>query len=86
MRWRKKIRKIRNFEKLKSPGNNTEAPVISKRLKFPLDDRTGTSFIAPLRMHLWRSKSTLDSLKRVFDVFRKKPSLTAAFHVNMFSV
>ena len=35
-----------NFEE-----NNTEASVTSKRLKFPYDERTDTSFIAPLRMH-----------------------------------
>ena len=28
-------------------------------------------------MHFSRSKSTLDSLKRVFNVFRRKPSLSA---------
>ena len=28
-------------------------------------------------MHFWRSNSTLDSLKRVFNVFRRKPSLGA---------
>ena len=35
---------------------NTEAPVISKRLKFPQDERTDTNFIAPLRMHFQTSK------------------------------
>ena len=32
-------------------------------------------FYGPNWMHFWRSKSTLDSLKRVINVFRKKPSL-----------
>ena len=35
-----------NFEE-----NNTEASVTSTRLKFSYDERTDTSFIAPLRMH-----------------------------------
>ena len=35
------------------------------------------SFVEPLRMHFWRSKSTLDSLKSVFNVFWIKPSLGA---------
>ena len=48
---------------------------ISKRLKLPQDDRTDTNFIAPLRMHSQRSKSTLVSLKSVFCVCRRKPSL-----------
>ena len=30
--------------------NNTQALVISKRLKFPSDDRTDTNFTAPLKM------------------------------------
>ena len=57
--------------------------VISKRLRFPLDDRTDPNFIAPLiRMYFLRSKSTLDSLKSVFNVFRRKPrsSLTPKTH------
>ena len=41
--------------------------VISKRLKFPCeDDRTDTSFKAPLRMHFSRSKCTVDNQKSVF--------------------
>ena len=56
-----------------------EALAISKRLKFPQDDRTVTNFIAPLRMHFQRSKSTLDILKSVFNVFGRKPSLGAPF-------
>ena len=58
-------------------GKMTEALVISEVLKFPLDDRTDTNFIAPLRKHFQISKSTLDSLKSVFSVFRRKPSLGA---------
>ena len=34
-----------------------------------------STFIAPLRMHFLRSKSILDSLKSVFNVCRRKPSL-----------
>ena len=58
-------------------GNNTQALVISERLKLPQDDRTDTNFIGLLRMHFQRSKSTLDSLKSVFNVFRRKPPLGA---------
>ena len=38
--------------------------MISKRLKFPQDDRTDASFIVPQSMHFQRSKSALDSLKK----------------------
>ena len=55
--------------------NNTEALVISKELKFPLDDRTDTNFKVLLRMHFLRPRRTLDSLKSVFNVFRRKLSL-----------
>ena len=55
----------------------TEALVISKRLKFPQDDRTDKNCVASLRMHFQRSKNTLDSLKGVFHVFWRKPSLGA---------
>ena len=49
-----------------------------RRLKFSQDDRKDTKAIAPLRMHLWESLSlTLESLKSVFNVFRRKPSLGA---------
>ena len=57
--------------------NNTQALVISERLKLPQDDRTDTNFMGLLRMHFQRSKSTLDSLKSVFNVFRRKPLLGA---------
>ena len=40
-------------------------------------DRTDLNFVGPLRMHFQRSKSTLDSLKGVFNVFWRKPSLRA---------
>ena len=50
--------------------------VISKRLKFTLDDRTDTNLIVTLRMHIYRSKSTLDSLKNA-NVFRWKLSMGA---------
>ena len=77
------IRKILTFAKRSTASKffgkilNTEALVISKSLKFPKDDRTDTNFIAPLRMHFQRSKSTLDSLKRLFNAFRRKLSLVA---------
>ena len=58
------------------PSSNTETLVISKRLKFP-QDRTDISFIAPVKMHFLRSKSALDSLKRVVNVFGRKLSLGA---------
>ena len=58
--------------------NNTQALVISERLKLPQDDRTDTNFMGLLRMHFQRSKSTLDSLKSVFNVFRRKQPLGAA--------
>ena len=51
--------------------------VISQRLKFLKDDRTDTNFIAPFNIHFWSSKSTIESLKSVFNVFRRKPSLVA---------
>ena len=47
------------------------------RLKLPQDDRTDTSFIAPLRIHFQRFESTLDKRKSVFNAFRRKPSLGA---------
>ena len=51
--------------------NNAQTVVISKRII----DRTHTNFIAPLRMHFQKAKNTLDSLKRVFSEFGRKPSL-----------
>ena len=51
--------------------------LISKRLNLPQYDRTDTNFIAPLRTHFYRSKSTLGSLKSVFNVCRSKRSLGA---------
>ena len=35
------------------------------------------NFTAPIRMYFLKTKSTLDSLKSVFNVFRRKPSLGA---------
>ena len=46
-------------------------------LQFPYDDLTDTNFIATLRMHFQRSKGTLESPKRLFNAFGKKPSLGA---------
>ena len=47
------IRKILTFVKLKiaSKISRFEKLVISKRLKFPQEDRTDTNFIASLRIH-----------------------------------
>ena len=59
-----------NFRK-----NNTEALVISKRLKFPQDDRTDKNVVALLRMHFQIFKNTLDSLKSDFNIFWRKLSL-----------
>ena len=79
----RRIRKILSFVKLKTAAstdfreNNTEILVISKRLKFSYGVRTETNFIAPLRIHFYRSNSTLDCLKSVFNAIRRKPSLGA---------
>ena len=56
---------------------NTQALKISKWLKLPQGDRTDTNFIAPLKMNFYSSKSTLDSLKSVFNVLKRKLSLGA---------
>ena len=70
----------------RNPSNCSKilGKVISKSLHFektydklPWDDRTDSNFIAPLTMYFFRSKSTLDSLKSVFNVFRRKLSLGA---------
>ena len=63
---------IQNFRE-----SNTQGLEISKRVKFPQDDRTDTKFTVPLRMLFQRSKSILDRLKSVFNAFRRKPSLGA---------
>ena len=39
------------------------------------------NFIAPLKMHFLISKRILDSLKSIFNVFRRKPSLVAPVKV-----
>ena len=44
--FRKALNCIYNFLE-----SNTEALIISKRLKVLKDDQTDTNFIAPLRMH-----------------------------------
>ena len=62
------------IRQISSKKNYNQALVISKRLKFPQGDRTGTNFTAPPRMHFQSSKSPLDSLKSVFNVFRTKTS------------
>ena len=46
-----------------------------KDLKFAKDNQTDKNFMVPLRMHFLRSKSILDSLKSVFNVFRRRPLL-----------
>ena len=68
---------MENYSEIQFQKNNNEALVISKRLKFPQDDRTDKNFVAPLRMHFQRSKTTLDSLKKVFILFWRKQSLDA---------
>ena len=83
MSWREELEKDLTFviryivSKIFGKKNTvTKTPVILKTLKLSLDGRTGTNFIASLRMYFQRSKSTLGSLKgRVFNVFKRKPSL-----------
>ena len=54
----------------------TRALVISKRLKFPrMTEQIQILQRLLARMLFQRSKSTLDSLKSVFNVFRTKPLL-----------
>ena len=60
----------------KMSENNTQAFVISKRLKFPKDDQTDTNFTRRLECISRYLKSTLVSLKR-------KPSLGAPIN-NLF--
>ena len=74
---------MRNFVK-NIRENNTEALAISKRLKFPKDDRTYANCIAQLRMHLWRPKSTLDSLKTCCQcIWVETVTVTESFKVNV---
>ena len=86
----KGIRKIQNdnlhlqFSKKKTTTILHEAHVIRKDSSSPSvqsvpddRDRTDTNVIAPLTMHFYRSKSVLDSLKRVFKVFRRRLPLGA---------
>ena len=78
----RRIRKILISVKLKI-ASKIFGKIIPKPLQFrkdsscPRTTEPDTSFIAPLRMHFQRSKSTLDSLKSVFNTFRRKPSLGA---------
>ena len=55
--------------------------MISKKTQVPLrmPDRADTNFLAPFIIHSKRSESTLtlDILKCVFSVFRRKPSLVS---------
>ena len=63
----------------------TRKTIVSTSKKYPLEPRVIALgwpnrykfFLAPLRIHFYRSKSTLHSLKSVFKVFRRKPSLGA---------
>ena len=74
MQWRyQKMSHFRNTSNLtvNFRKSNTEALVISERLNFPQDDQIVTNFKAPFRMHFQISKRTLDSLKSVFNVFRR---------------
>ena len=64
-------------------ANKTKALVISKRLKFPQDDRADTNFMVLLnRMHFSRSKGTLESLESVFKVFQGAPEKSQNFELN----
>ena len=74
MRRKKEIRKFLTFI-IRQIATKIFGKIIFKPLYFRKDsssprNRTNTNFIA-------RSKSTLDSLKSVFYVFRRKPSLGA---------
>ena len=71
---------------LKFLGKYTQALVISKRLKFPQDDRTDTNSSAPLKMLL---NGTLDSLK-VFSMYlggnrRWVPLITVYWKAHQYS-
>ena len=47
---------------------------LSKRLKLSYkDDRKDIIIWTPLTIHFWRSESTLNSLKSVFNAIRRKP-------------
>ena len=57
MWWKEESEKLSPSQYIKlhlkfSGQKNFESIVISKRLKFPKDDRTDTNFIAPLRMQV----------------------------------
>ena len=54
-----------------------DALVISKRLKFPLNDRTDRNIIVCLEMNLQSCKGTPDSLKQRFKGSERKLSLGA---------
>ena len=56
-------------------GKNALA--ISKRLKFPQNDRTDKNFIVQPKMNLQSFKGTPDSLKQRFKGSERKPSLGA---------
>ena len=51
--------------------------VISKRLKFPYNDRTDKNIIAQPKMNLQSFKGTPDGLKQRFTGSERKPSLGA---------
>ena len=42
-----------------------------------MTEQLDKNFVAPLRMHFYGSKGTLDSIKGVFNVFWRKPLLGA---------
>ena len=71
------IRKVLTFVKLEiaskifGPENNTKSLFEKTQVALWSKD---TNFIAPLKMHFSRSKSTVDNLT-VFHAFRRKPSL-----------
>ena len=76
MRWKEESEKFSLSSNLKL-HLTSEALVIRKDSSSPRMTKQIQIFIAPLRIHFERSKNTLDSLKSVFNAFRRKPSLGA---------
>ena len=67
---------LKNLGNLKDIfGQMVYRPPWQKISRTPMDDRTDINFLASLRIHFRRSKSTPDSLKRVFNAIRRKLSL-----------
>ena len=76
MRWKKKSEKFslsQNFKlHLTFSGDNTEALVISKRLKLPQDDRTDINFLVLIRMYSKVLKVLWISYKKCFQSFQEE--------------